>query len=186
MYLFIKRFCDIIFSSFILISVLPVLIIAMILIKLESEGPVFFKQERLGLKGRKFYIFKLRTMTHKNRIENIQVFKENPEVTKIGAYLRRSKVDELPQIVNVLAGDMSLIGPRPCLPDLQEKFNEDGKLRLLVRPGLTGWAQVNGNIYNSWPKRWKFDRYYVENLNFILDIKILLLTVIVVIFGEKK
>jgi undecaprenyl phosphate N,N'-diacetylbacillosamine 1-phosphate transferase len=186
MYIYIKRFFDIILSAIIIIIIFPILVFTIIIIKLDSNGPIFFRQRRLGKNGHIFNILKLRTMTHVARRFDIQVFNENPDITRVGSFLRRFKIDELPQLLNVFKGDMSLVGPRPCLPDLIDKFNENGKFRLLVKPGLTGWAQVNGNIYNTWPKRWEFDRYYVENMSFILDLKILVMTVQVVLFGEKK
>ncbi len=162
------------------------LVFISLMIKFESKGPIFFLQDRLGKNGNVFRIYKFRSM--KTRIDRIekQVFNNNPDLTLFGRFIRRFKIDELPQLINVLKGDMSLIGPRPCLPSLKEKFDENAYYRLKVRPGLTGWAQVNGNIYNSWPKRWELDRYYVENLSFLFDFKILILTIKVVLLGEKK
>jgi undecaprenyl phosphate N,N'-diacetylbacillosamine 1-phosphate transferase len=107
-------------------------------------------------------------------------------VTTVGVVLRRLKIDELPQILNILKGDMSIVGPRPCLPALENDFNEDGEIRLKVRPGLTGLAQTNGNIYLTWEERWKYDRNYVEKCNFVLDLKIVLKTVLIVFIGEEK
>jgi lipopolysaccharide/colanic/teichoic acid biosynthesis glycosyltransferase len=100
--------------------------------------------------------------------------------------MRRFKLDELPQLWNVLVGDMSLVGPRPCMPEQVATFNEDGRARLRVKPGLTGLAQVNGNILLSWPERWKLDRAYVENLTLAMDLRILLRTILVVIRGERR
>jgi lipopolysaccharide/colanic/teichoic acid biosynthesis glycosyltransferase len=182
---YIKRFFDIIFSILIIIILLPVWLVVSIIILLDDFGPIFFIQDRLGMNGTIFKIIKFRTMrVNKNRIET-QVFNDNPEVYSFGRFLRRFKIDETPQIINVLKGDMSLIGPRPCLPTLRAKFNENGEKRLKVRPGLTGLAQVNGNIYNSWEKRWEYDAYYVDNLSFLMDLNIFLKTLIVVLFGEK-
>lgn len=167
------------------IIALPVMLLVALLVKLDSRGPVLFMQERLGMNYRVFRVYKFRTMTHVKDRQARQIFDGDPEVTRIGVYLRRLKLDELPQLWNVLNGDMSFVGPRPSLPNLQERFNEDGKMRLLVKPGLTGLAQVNGSIYLSWPERWVYDRKYVEQQNFLMDMGIMLKTVIVVLFGEK-
>jgi len=181
-----KRILDLLFSFTILILVSPLLIVVIILIGIESPGPVFFLQDRLGKSGHLFTLYKLRSMrVNPSRIEG-QVMKNHPDITATGNFIRRFKIDELPQLINVLVGDMSLVGPRPCLPSLIERFDENAYFRLKVRPGLTGWAQVNGNIYNSWPKRWELDRYYVENQSFLFDLKILIMTVKVVLFGERK
>lgn len=125
-------------------------------------------------------------MTHRDRISNKEILKGNSEVTVIGNILRRLKIDELPQIINILIGDMSVVGPRPCLTSQINDFNEDGKMRLLVRPGLTGLAQINGNIYLTWPERWKYDRLYVEKMSFLMDIKVILKTFLIVFLGEQK
>lgn len=156
------------------------------LVKLDSKGDFFFFQERLGYKGRKFKIFKIRTMIDKVRIADREIFKNDIEVTRIGAYLRRFKIDELPQIINVLIGDMSLVGPRPGLPSQYFDYNEDGKKRLEVLPGLTGLAQVNGNIYLTWEERWKYDKEYVEKIGFLLDFKIMIKTILILFNGEDK
>jgi lipopolysaccharide/colanic/teichoic acid biosynthesis glycosyltransferase len=136
--------------------------------------------------GRVFQLYKLRSMTHVPRTPDRQIYEGDAEVTRVGQWIRRFKIDELPQLVNVLLGDMSLVGPRPCLPELRDQFDENGAQRLLVRPGLTGLAQVNGNIFLSWPERWRLDRIYVNDLSFWNDIKILLKTIIVVALGEKR
>ena len=186
MYLIFKKVFDIIFSVIVLLLVAPVLLFSIILIKLESKGPIFFLQDRLGKDGSVFRLYKFRTMINKNREVNREILKGDEEVTKSGYYLRRFKIDELPQLINVLKGDMSLVGPRPCMPELQDSFNEDGKFRIRVLPGLTGLAQVNGNIYLSWPQRWKYDREYVEKISFLIDISIILKTFGILFFGEEK
>lgn len=183
---FIKRFFDFIVSLTICILLVPLFIILYIAIKQDSKGNFFFLQERLGKKGKCFKVFKIRTMTDNPRETTQEIFKGNTEVTKVGAIIRRLKIDELPQIINILKGDMSFVGPRPCMLKLQAEFNEDGEERIKIRPGLTGLAQTNGNIYLTWPERWKYDRYYVENVNFLLDVKILLKTVLIVFMGEEK
>jgi lipopolysaccharide/colanic/teichoic acid biosynthesis glycosyltransferase len=184
--LIFKRIFDIIFAAIALLFLLPVFLIVALLIQLESRGPVFFLQDRLG-EGRKlFRVIKFRSMTHQVRIQESQVFGDNPEVTRIGYYLRRLKIDEMPQIFNVLKGDMSIVGPRPCLPVTVEKYDLDTDYRFRVKPGLSSIAGVNGSIYLSWEDKWKYDEYYVKNLSLWLDIRIILKTFLVIIFGEKR
>lgn len=183
---YIKRFFDFIIATIGLVILSPVLIVAFVLVKLDSKGPIFFKQQRAGYKGELFEVFKIRTMTDRVRKSETEILKDNAEVTAVGKVLRRTKVDELPQLINILTGDMSLVGPRPCLPSMVNEVNEDGLYRFRVKPGLTGLAQVNGNIYLPWPERWKYDRFYVENQSFILDAKILLKTVSIVLNGEEN
>ena len=181
-----KRVFDFLGALILLVLLSPLLIVAIILVKISSPGPAFFLQTRLGKDGTTFVIYKFRTMTDKKRSVDHEILKGDNEVTKIGYILRRTKIDELPQLYNVLIGDMSFVGPRPSMPKLAESFDENGKQRLKVRPGITGYSQVNGNIYLSWPQRWKYDRKYVENLSLPLDVKIILKTVLIVIFGEGK
>ncbi len=166
--------------------VAPLLAIAAVLIKLDSRGPVFFVQERLGRYGSKFHTYKLRTMTDRPRVATAEVLPGHSEVTLVGHWFRRFKIDELPQVWNILNGDMSLIGPRPALPEAIRDYNTDGLRRLLERPGLTGLAQVHGNIYLSWPERWIYDAEYVDRVSFRLDLSIMLKSVAVVLFGEEK
>ncbi|WMN61173.1 sugar transferase [Pseudoalteromonas xiamenensis] len=181
----VKRLLDFFICGVVLVLLSPLLIISVVMIKLTSKGPVFFLQERLGKDGQRFQVYKFRTMTDVARKFDVQIDNSNSEVTLFGKFARRLKIDELPQLLNVLKGDMSIVGPRPCLPSLESEFNEDGRARLLVRPGLTGLAQVNGNIYLSWEERWRLDREYVEHQSLLLDIKIILRTVMVVFLGEK-
>lgn len=126
-------------------------------------------------------------MTDKEReVTNKEIFKGDSEVTRIGSILRRFKIDELPQLLNILKCEMSFIGPRPGLPEKLKEFNEDGKYRLEVKPGLTGLAQINGNIYLTWEERWKYDREYVEKISFVLDLNIFIKTFLIVFLGESK
>ena len=180
-----KRCFDFLISIFLLAILSPLLIITSISIKMTSKGPLLFKQQRVGKNGKLFSVYKFRTMIDKVRSFDKQTFNGDAEVTAVGKIVRRLKIDELPQLLNVVKGDMSLIGPRPCLPALVKDFNESGKKRLLVRPGLTGLAQVNGNIYLTWEERWEFDKKYVEQQSFFLDLKIISKTVCIVLFGEK-
>lgn len=125
-------------------------------------------------------------MYDKERVADREILKGDADVTKIGEYLRRFKIDELPQIINVFKGDMTLVGPRPCLPRQLAEFNEDGRKRIEVVPGLTGLSQVNGNIHLSWEERWKYDREYVEKQSFLLDTKIIFKTFLILLNGEDK
>lgn len=180
----IKRLIDFIFAFLTLIILLAPFFLISILLVIDSKGPIFFKQKRLGLHKKEFEIYKFRTMTHKKR-EVGQTLKTDPEITRIGYYLRRFKVDEMPQIINVLLGDMSIIGPRPCLPNVIEKYGLDD-YRFKVRPGLSSIAGVNGSIFLTWQEKWWYDKYYVENLSLLLDLKIFFKTFLVIIFGEEK
>lgn len=183
---FVKRLLDIVVALSVILILSPLFLIIFILVKIDSPGDFFFFQERLGFQGKVFKIYKIRTMFDKERVADREILKNDVEVTKVGNYLRRFKIDELPQIINVLKGDMSLVGPRPCLPQQLAEFNEDGKKRIEVVPGLTGLSQVNGNIHLSWEERWKYDREYVEKLDFALDMKIILKTFLILIYGEDK
>lgn len=187
MYLIIKRLFDRLVSLVILLFLFPFLLFVAVLIKLDSRGPIFYLQNRVGKNGHLFYVYKFRTMTNKERDPNVkQTYLQDPDITRIGGFLRRLKIDELPQIWNVLIGDMSLVGPRPALPSLYEKFGEIAKKRYKVRPGMTGWAQVNGNIYLPWEERLLLDSEYVDRMSFMLDLRILVKTVAIVLFGEEK
>lgn len=183
---YLKRLIDFFVAFFGLLLLSPILIISAVLIKLTSKGSLFFLQERLGKNGKIFKVYKFRTMTDKKREVNREILKGDAEVTKVGYYLRRFKIDELPQILNVVKGEMSLVGPRPCMSNQINDFNEDGEYRIKVNPGLTGLAQINGNIFLTWEERWKYDRIYVENLSFLLDLKIVLKTIAIVFLGEEK
>lgn len=183
---FFKRFLDIFVALSVIIFLLPLFLIIYILVKIDSPGKFFFFQDRLGYQGKIFKIFKIRTMYDKVRVADREILKNDVEVTKVGYYLRRFKIDELPQIINVFMGDMSLVGPRPCLPRQLHEFNEDGKKRLKVVPGLTGLSQINGNIHLSWEQRWKYDREYVEKQSFVLDLRIILKTFLILLHGEDK
>jgi lipopolysaccharide/colanic/teichoic acid biosynthesis glycosyltransferase len=169
-----------------LVVLIPLLIIS-ILILVESNGPLFFKQERVGKDLKFFKVFKFRTMTNEKRtVGSTPIIGKAEGVTKVGYYLRRFKIDELPQLLNVLLGDMSLIGPRPSVPEQLKQMSEEEKHRYSVRPGLTGLAQINGNIHLSWKERFVYDLQYVNHVTFWNDLKIIFRTVFIVILGEKK
>jgi undecaprenyl phosphate N,N'-diacetylbacillosamine 1-phosphate transferase len=182
-----KRAFDLLASGAALLMLWPFLLAIAALIKLTSRGPAFFLQERLGRNATTFRAWKFRTMTDKPRVADTLYYTGDPsEVTAVGRLLRRTKLDELPQVFNVLRGEMSIVGPRPQLPKQLEEFNDDAKLRLLVRPGLTGMAQVNGNTALTWPERWHYDAEYVRTLSFALDCRILAKTFGVLLHGEER
>ncbi|WP_168397822.1 sugar transferase [Acinetobacter indicus] len=182
----LKRLTDIIISLFLLILLSPILILCTLSIKLGGKGPIFYKQQRVGLNGSLFEILKFRSMSVNENREIGQTFNTDPEVTRIGRLMRRTKIDELPQLINVVKGDMGLVGPRPCLIITYKEMPEWAKERFKVRPGMTGLAQINGNIFLSWEERWKYDIQYVKTLSILNDIKIVFKTILVVIFGEDK
>ena len=184
----IKRLFDIVVSVIVLIPFFPIWIIIAILIKVTSPGPVFFFQDRPGLNKKIFKVYKFRTMRpgSEKMIKGKEVMKGDDRITAIGKFLRRSKLDEIPQVINVLKGEMSLVGPRPeRVASLAEYTNEISK-RLNMNPGMTGLAQVSGNIYLSLENRYKFDVYYVEHYSLLLDLKIIIRTFGVVLFGEDR
>ncbi len=180
---FFKRFFDIIFSFLgIIVAFIPMLIIA-IAIKVDSKGPVIFKQERIGKNGKVFKILKFRSMCVGAEKTGSGVYsgKGDTRVTKVGKFLRKTSLDEIPQLFSVLKGDMSFIGPRPPLtyhPWALDKYTDEQKKMFEVRPGITGWAQINGRKDVEWNKRIKLNVWYVEHLSMWLDIKIIFKTVI--------
>lgn len=183
----IKRTADIIFSAAGLIVLMPILLISAILLEVFMPGPLFFKQQRVGKNGRLFNILKFRSMKVDKALEASHDFTRDAErMTPFGKLLRRTKIDELPQLWNVLVGDMSLVGPRPTVKEQTDKYNDYQRQRLNMRPGMTGLAQVNGNVSLTWDERFVYDIEYVNNFSVLLDIRILCKTVLVVIMGEEK
>lgn len=172
----VKRVFDIFVSAVALILLLPVLLILMSLLRIKLGSPIFFRQIRPGKGGELFEMFKFRTM-----LDAVDSFgnplPDSERLTKFGAFLRSTSLDELPGLWNVLKGDMSLVGPRPLLVEYLELYSPEQARRHNVRPGITGWAQVNGRNAISWDDKFKFDVWYVDNQSFWLDLKILLLTV---------
>ncbi|WP_286173572.1 exopolysaccharide biosynthesis polyprenyl glycosylphosphotransferase [Geobacillus sp. E263] len=187
-YPYVKRFLDILLSLLALPIAIPIILIFAVIIKLETPGPVFFLQERVGLHGKYFKVIKLRSMGVDAEKNGAQwATKNDPRVTKVGAFIRKTRIDELPQLFNVLKGDMSLIGPRPERPMFTAQFNEEipGFIdRLQVKPGITGWAQVNGGYDITPREKLELDRYYINNMSFWLDLKIILKTIKVCITGD--
>ena len=180
--IFIKRMADIIGSLAGIVITAPIMLLSALLIKLTSRGPVIFKQERVGLHNHSFYMYKFRSMELQSPREEKKAWtvKNDPRVTSVGKFLRRTSLDELPQLFNILKGDMSLVGPRPERPLFVEKFREEIPRYMVkhqVRPGLTGWAQVNGlRGDTSIRKRIEYDIYYIENWTIWFDFKIILMT----------
>ena len=186
---YFKRVLDFGLSLIALLVLSPLLILVAILIKLGSEGPIFFMQERPG-KGQKiFKVYKIRTMVKdavKQQEVGVEVIGSDARITTIGKFLRRFKIDELAQLINILKGDMSIVGPRPTLPEYVSLYEEWELLRFSVRPGLTGLAQINGNIFLKQQEKSVYDVKYIENISFLNDIKIILKTVAIVFLGEEK
>jgi len=182
-----KRLFDLAVVIVVLAAVWPFLLLIAILIRATSRGPAFFRQGRLGRNATVFEAWKFRTMTDKPRVpDTIQYTGDPSDVTAIGRILRRTKLDELPQIFNVLTGEMSLVGPRPQLPVQLADFDENAKLRLLVRPGLTGMAQTHGGVALNWTERWAYDADYVRRLSLALDLRLIARTCGVLLHGEEK
>jgi len=181
-----KRAFDLMAAIPLTVALLPLLGLVALVVKLTSPGPVFFNQPRLGKLGKVFVAYKFRTMLHRERTHHVEIREGNAEVTRVGTLLRRFKIDELPQVINVLRGEMSLVGPRPPLPEQIRDYDRKTLRRLVATPGLTGLAQVNGGTRMSWPERWEYDLRYVRELSFGLDLSILLRTVMVVLSGEER
>ena len=181
--LFFKRFLDVLVAILGLIVTSPILIIVFCILGFQNKGSVFFFQERPGFHQIAFRIIKLKTMTDSRDSEG-NLLPDNQRITKAGKIIRRLSIDELPQLMNVLKGDMSLIGPRPLLFKYIPLYSEVQLKRHNVRPGITGWAQVNGRNSISWNQKFDFDIFYVDNLSFLLDIKILWMTFVKVIRTE--
>ncbi len=180
---YIKRWIDIIVATFLIFLTLPLTLLVSIILYFLNKGSVFFYQERTGLHAKPFKIIKFKTMTDE-KDSNGKLLPDFKRITKVGAFLRKTSIDELPQLINVLRGDMSLIGPRPLLPKYVPLYSKEQFRRHLVRPGITGWAQVNGRNEISWTKRFELDVYYVDHISLALDLKIILMTIIKVIKRE--
>ncbi|SFT25318.1 sugar transferase [Paenibacillus sp. BC26] len=172
---FIKRPMDITISSMAIILMSPILLLVAILVRVKLGSPILFKQKRPGLNEKIFVMYKFRTMTDA-RDENGQLLSDSVRLTRFGKILRSTSLDELPELINILKGDMSLIGPRPLLVQYLPLYNDYQRLRHNVRPGLSGWAQVNGRNAISWEEKFDLDIEYVNNINFLRECKIFYLT----------
>ena len=183
LYLIIKRFLDLFISIFTFIVLFPIFIIVYIILIILNGGKAFFFQERPGKDEKVFKIIKFKTMNDKKDKHGAFLpFEER--VTKIGVFVRNYSLDEIPQLLNVIKGDMSIVGPRPLLTQYLPLYSNEQKKRHLVKPGITGWAQVKGRNSISWKQKFAFDVWYVNNISFVLDFKILLLTIKRIIVPE--
>jgi lipopolysaccharide/colanic/teichoic acid biosynthesis glycosyltransferase len=182
----IRRAIDIVVSATALVFASPILLVAALAIRLESRGPIIYRQRRSGLQGREFDVLKLRTMVDgaEHKGAGLAINENDSRITRVGALLRRTSLDELPNLLNVLRGEMSLIGPRPTLPVQVAQYSERQRGRLAVKPGITGWAQVNGRASLPWSERIELDLYYIEHRSLALDAQILWRTVAMVLGGS--
>lgn len=178
-----KRIIDLLLASVLLIVLSPLCLLTAAAILVCMGRPVLFRQNRPGLNGRAFELLKFRTMTDA-RDDRGQVLPDEKRLTGLGRLLRRTSLDELPQLVNIIRGDMSLVGPRPLLMEYLDRYTEEQSRRHTVKPGITGWAQINGRNALSWEDKFRLDVWYVDNRSIWLDIKILLITIWKVLRGE--
>ena len=191
MYKHIKRIIDVLVSIIGLVCLSPVLLLTVIAIKLEDRGAIIFKQERLGLKGKPFKIYKFRSMVvgAEKQGSGVYSYKGDSRITRVGRIIRATSIDELPQLFNIIKGEMSLIGPRPALtyhPWAFDKYTDHQKQMFDVLPGITGWAQINGRKEVPWPERIELNIYYVKNLSFVLDMRILFFTFLKVLVNANN
>ncbi|TLS35779.1 sugar transferase [Pseudalkalibacillus caeni] len=170
-----KRFLDFLLSLFIFIISVPLTVTVGLLVKVKLGSPIIFKQKRPGLYGKPFYLYKFRTMTDQVGKDG-KLLPDHQRLTPFGKFIRKYSLDELPQLINVIKGDISLVGPRPLLMEYLPLYTKEQARRHDVKPGITGWAQVNGRNAISWEDKFKFDVWYVEHQNLLIDLKILYLT----------
>ena len=180
---FIKPAIDFVLALVGFLFLSPVFVLVTIGLFFANDGKPFFFQLRPGKDGKIFKIIKFKTMTDK-KDENGNLLPDADRLTKIGSFVRKTSLDEIPQLLNVIKGDMALVGPRPLLPKYLELYNDFQRRRNEVKPGITGWAQVNGRNSISWEKKFEYDVWYVDNVSFLLDIKILIMTVLKVVKSE--
>lgn len=179
----IKRLFDLVLSLVLLILFAPVMIILVLIVKMKMGSPVVFRQQRPGLQGRLFYLYKFRTMSDA-RNESGELLSDQMRLTRIGNLMRKTSLDELPQLINVVRGELSFVGPRPLLMQYLGRYSHEQARRHEVKPGITGWAQVNGRNAISWEEKFALDVWYVDHRSFLLDLKILWLTLLKVVRAE--
>ncbi len=179
----LKPIFDIFIASVAFIILFPVFITVAVFLRISTKANPFFIQERPGKNGKIFKVIKFKTMNDK-KDEKGNLLPDEKRITKIGKFIRKTSLDEIPQLLNVIKGDMSLVGPRPLLPEYLKLYNDFQKRRHEVKPGITGWAQVNGRNAISWEQKFEYDVWYVNNISFLLDLKILFLTIKKVIKSE--
>lgn len=180
---FFKRLIDFILALIGLIVLSPIFLFVLIFLTIANEGKPFFFQKRPGLNERIFEVIKFKTMNDKKDAQG-NLLPDADRLTSVGSFVRKTSLDEIPQLINVLKGDMSLIGPRPLLAEYLDLYNDEQKKRHNVRPGITGWAQVNGRNAISWQKKFELDVWYVDNISFLLDVKIFFQTFLKVFKSE--
>jgi lipopolysaccharide/colanic/teichoic acid biosynthesis glycosyltransferase len=182
----VTRPLDMALAALLLLVAAPLLALAVLAIRLESRGPVVFRQRRVGLDGRPFDLWKLRTMVSGAEAlgAGIYVLEGDPRITRTGRLLRRFSLDELPNLVNVLRGEMAIVGPRPTVQEQVDRYTDRQRRRLEVKPGITGWAQVNGRTSLSWPERIELDVWYVDHRSLLLDLRILARTARMLLTGR--
>ena len=180
------RWVDIVLAALGLVLTSPFLLVAAIAIRLDTRGPAFYRQQRVGLDGAMFGMWKLRTMAHGAPLGGIwdPLTEDDPRITRVGAWLRKTSLDELPNLINVLRGEMAIVGPRPTISEQVEEYTPGQRRRLEVKPGLTGWAQVNGRASLPWEERIKLDVWYVDHRSARLDARIIARTVGLLVTGR--
>jgi lipopolysaccharide/colanic/teichoic acid biosynthesis glycosyltransferase len=182
----VRRLFDVVVAGIALLCFSPVLVIAMIAIRLESPGSPIYRQRRVGRDGEEFDVLKLRTMVTgaEHLGAGMAIDEGDTRITRVGGFLRRTSLDEIPNLINVLRGDMAIIGPRPTIPVQVAQYTDRQRGRLSVKPGLTGWAQVNGRAALPWPERIELDLWYIEHRSWRLDLQILMRTARMVLSGH--